>query len=171
MLILTTERLRLRWFNEEDAEFVCELLNTPGWLQMIGDRGVRTPEDARRWITERLVANYRAQGFGFWAVERLSDGELLGMCGLVKRDVLPDVDLGYAFVPRAWGQGYAREAAQACLRHAFAPLGLTTVLAITAPENDRSGHLLEAIGMSFVETTTLDPEMGLSKLYRWSAIA
>ncbi|HEY1089661.1 MAG TPA: GNAT family N-acetyltransferase [Burkholderiaceae bacterium] len=169
MHILSTERLHLRWFDEADGAFVCELLNEPSWLEMIGDRGVRTPEQASVWIRERLIGNYRAQGFGFWAVVRQSDGALLGMCGLVKRDELPEVDIGYAFVPRAWGQGYAREAAAACLRYARETLGLRTLLAITAPHNEASSRLLEAIGLRYIETRNLDEHIGESKLYRWDA--
>ena len=86
MLVLQTDRLRLRWFTLADAAFLLDLLNQPSWLAHIGDRGVRTLAEAEAWINDRLIANYHAQGFGFWAVERRADGVLVGMCGLIKRE-------------------------------------------------------------------------------------
>ena len=147
MHILDTERLRLRWFEPRDAAFVCGLLNEPSWLQHIGDRGVRTEAQAAAWIDDRLVASYRRQGFGFWAVERRTDGELVGMCGLTHRDGLAAPDVGFAFRPAHWGHGYAREAAAACLRHGHERLGMPLVLAITGPDNAASARVLTAIGM------------------------
>lgn len=148
MKVLQTERLLLRWFDERDAAFVLELVNEPSWIANIGDRNVRTLDDARAWIRDKLVSSYWLHGHGLWAVERRGDGELLGMCGLVQRDALPAADVGYAFVPRFWGQGYAREAAGASLRYAFDVLGKRRVLAIVTPENERSIRVLEAIGMA-----------------------
>ena len=169
MLVLQTDRLRLRWFTPADAAFVLDLLNQPSWLANIGDRGVRTLADAEAWIHDRLIANYHAQGFGFWAVERLDDGLLVGMCGLIKRDSLPDVDIGYAFPPQFWGQGYAREAAAACLQHARTALGMTRVLAITGPDNAASARLLEAIGLRQLETRVLEGETRLTRVFEWVA--
>ena len=108
--VLHTERLSLRCFDAQDAGFILALLNDPGWLRYIGDRGVRDEADAREWIASRLVETYQRLGFGFWAVQRQGSDELLGLCGLIKRDTLPDVDVGYAFLPAHRGQGYAREA-------------------------------------------------------------
>lgn len=169
MLILQTARLRLRWFTPADAGFVLDLLNQPSWIANIGDRSVSTLAEAEVWINERLIANYHALGFGFWAVERLADGQLVGMCGLIKRDSLPAVDIGYAFPPPYWGQGYAREAASACLHHAHEVLGLTRVLAITGPDNGPSARLLEAIGLRHVETRVLDGETRLTRVFEWVA--
>ncbi|CAN5151672.1 GNAT family N-acetyltransferase [soil metagenome] len=169
MLVLQTDRLRLRWFTPGDAAFLLDLLNQPSWLANIGDRGVRSPAEAEAWINERLIAHYRAQGFGFWAVERKADGVLVGMCGLTKRDGLPDVDIGYAFPPPFWGQGYAREAAAACLQHARTALGLRRVLAITGPDNAASARVLEAIGMRHVETRVLAGETRQTRVFEWAA--
>ncbi|MDI4634851.1 GNAT family N-acetyltransferase [Pelomonas sp. V22] len=174
MQVLSTERLRLRWFDADkpgDAEFILELLNEPSWLQNIGDRNVHSLDAARAFITDRLVGGYWFQGFGFWAVERLADGALLGMCGLIKRDSLPHVDVGYGFVPRAWGAGYAREAAAACLRYGHEVLGLNTILGITSPSNTASARVLEGIGLRHVETTVLDGETRETALFRWDAPA
>ena len=147
MEILRTPRLRLRHFVVEDAPWVLTLLNTPGWLTHIGDRGVRTDEQARDWVENRLIGNYHRQGHGFWAVERLEDGIVLGMCGLVHRPGLPQVDVGYALLPAFWGQGYAKEAAAACLAHGHGALGLARILAITSLGNAASARVLVAIGM------------------------
>lgn len=169
MLVLSTERLRLRWADAGDAAFMLALLNEPAWIANIGDRGVRTLEQAADWIEARLVMAYRSQGFGFWIVERADDGERLGLCGLTKRDSLPEIDVGYAFLPAFWGRGYAREAAAACLNHAREMLQLRRVLAITGPENAASRRVLEAIGMRFVEQRVLDGETRQTCVYAWDA--
>ena len=149
MLILETERLRLRWFNptDSDADFLRALLNDPGWLANIGERNVRTRRQARAWIAARHTATYGRLGFGFWAVERRSDGALMGMCGLIKRDTLMEADVGYALMPAFRGHGYAREAAAACVRYAQEVLGLAEVWGITGPANAASATVLQQIGL------------------------
>jgi RimJ/RimL family protein N-acetyltransferase len=147
MLILSTERLRLRWFRADDAPFLLRLVNDPDWLTNIGDRGVRDEAAALAYVRDRLVDGCWRLGFGFWLVERAGDGERLGMCGLTWRESLPAPDLGFAFLPQFRGQGYAREAARACLRYAAEVLELDTVLAITASHNERSQHLLRDLSM------------------------
>ena len=151
LIVLETERLRLRQFADSDAEFVLELLNEPSWLRFIGDRGVRTLDDARSYITNGPKAMYARHGFSLLVVERKTDGAALGMCGLIQRDSLDAPDIGYAFLPRAWGQGYAREAAAAVLAHGHSALALPRIHAITDPENTASIRLLEDLGMRFVE--------------------
>jgi len=165
MLVLETERLRLRWYAEADAPFILKLLNEPSWIANIGQRNVQTLDDARTWIRERLIGNYERQGFGFWAVERREDSALIGMCGLVKRDTLPHVDIGYAFLPAFWGHGYAREAAAACLDYARNTLGLRRVLAITGPDNASSARVLEAIGLTYEDTRVLEGEERLTRVF------
>jgi len=147
MLILETPRLRLRWFRPADAGFLCRLLNDPGWIANIGDRGVRTRAQAAHWIETRHIAVYGRLGFGFWAVERREDGRLVGMCGLIQRDSLPEADVGYALLPRYRGLGYAREAAAACVEYAHEVLGLAEVWGITGPDNHASAAVLSAIGL------------------------
>ena len=157
MLILETERLRLRWFNDSDidADFLRALLNDPGWLANIGERNVRTRRQARHWIATRHTATYGRLGFGFWAVERKSDGTLMGMCGLIKRDTLMEVDVGYALMPAFRGHGYASEAAAACVRYGQDVLGLAEVWGITGPTNAPSAAVLQQIGLKDSGVTRL----------------
>jgi RimJ/RimL family protein N-acetyltransferase len=157
MLILETERLRLRWFQPTatDADFLRALLNDPGWLANIGERHVRTRRQALAWIATRHTAPYGRMGFGFWAVERKADGRVMGMCGLVKRDSLMEVDVGYALMPDFRGQGYAREAAGACVRYALDVLGLPEVWGITGPDNAASAAVLQQAGLEDAGITRL----------------
>lgn len=148
-VILETERLVLREIDETDAAFMLELLNSPGFIQGIADRGVRTVEAARDYIAERVSASYRDNNFGMWGVIPRGESEPVGLAGLVKRDVLEHVDIGYAFLERAWGKGYAREAAAAVLAYAREQLGLTTIVAITNPDNSASQKVLTRIGLRY----------------------
>ena len=148
-LILTTSRLSLREFSLSDAPFIRTLLNTPGWLQFIGDRGVATNGDAEQYLTNGPIQSYAANGFGLWCVCLIDDGSAIGMCGLLKRETLEHVDLGFAMLPASHGMGYAREAAAATLSFAHERLGIVKVLAITSQSNARSIHLLEKIGFQF----------------------
>ena len=149
MPVLATERLDLRQLLEDDADFIHRLLNDPSWLRHIGDRGVRSVEDARRYIVDGPVAMYAKLGFGLFLVERRSDGVAMGLCGLLKRDSLDDVDIGFAFFPEFGGQGYALEAARATLDYGITQHGLRRIVAITAQENAASIRLLEKLGLSF----------------------
>ena len=115
MQVLKTERLVLRHLNAEDAPFILRLLNEPSWLQFIGDRGVRTLADAQRYIETGPIEMYGRLGFGLYHVRLAQSGEPIGMCGILKRESLKDVDLGFAFLPEFWGKGYAREASAAVL--------------------------------------------------------
>jgi [ribosomal protein S5]-alanine N-acetyltransferase len=149
MTPLATARLTLRAFTADDAAFIVELLNDPGWLRNIGDRKVRTQDDAREYLRKGAIAHAALHGFALGAVQRRSDGALIGMCGLIRRESLDDVDLGYAFLPAYRGQGYAREAAAAWLHIGFERFGLQRIVAITSVDNAASGRVLEAIGMHF----------------------
>ncbi len=168
MEILSTERLRLREFTPHDAEFILELVNDPDWHRHINDPGVRSVSQALEWMESRLFAPYKRLGHGFWAVERKSDGELLGMCGIFKRDSLPEVDLGYGFVARHRGQGYAREAAEACLAHGRDAMGLRVILAITSVDNEPSMKLLRSIGMREQGVEVLPGNEEPSRMFRWA---
>jgi RimJ/RimL family protein N-acetyltransferase len=162
---LQTPRLAIRPFTDGDAAFVVELLNDPDWLRFIGERNVRTPDDARTYLRDKIHAAQARHGFALWAVERRDDGAAIGMCGLVRREGLADVDLGYAFLPAARGQGFAREAASAVLARAFGPLRLQRVVAITSIDNAASGRVLEAVGMRFEQRLRLVGHDADSLLY------
>lgn len=149
VVVLETERLILREVEEADAPFILELLNSPGFLENIGDRGVRTVESAREYIVERVLGSYEKHGFGMWLAAQKSDGAPVGLAGLVKRDGLDMPDVGYAFAPRAWGQGYAKEAAGAVLAHAQGAMGIPQLAAITTPTNYASMAVLRKIGFLY----------------------
>jgi RimJ/RimL family protein N-acetyltransferase len=146
---LQTARLSLRHFNRADAPFVFELLNEPSWLQYIGDKGIKTLGDAERYIEEGPVAMYERLGFGLYLVELTKGGDSVGMCGLIKRDTLETVDLGFAFLSRFWGYGYAYESATAVMAYAKMTLGIGRLLAITVPNNEASSKLLRKLGFTF----------------------
>ncbi len=146
---LHTARLTLRAFTFDDAPFIVELLNDAGWLRNIGDRHVRTEDDAREYLRNGAIAHAARHGFALGAVERRSGGTPIGMCGLIRREGLDDVDLGYALLPAYRGRGYAREAAAAWLAAGFERFGLQRIVAITCVDNAASGQVLEAVGMRF----------------------
>ncbi len=149
MSVIETERLVLRRLTLHDAPFILELLNDPAFLLYIGDKGVRTQADACRYIETGPMASYDRHGFGLLRVELKDSGEPIGMCGLLKRDYLPDVDVGFALLPAHRAKGYTLEAASAVLAHARDALGLERVLAITSPDNVASIGLLERLGFRF----------------------
>jgi RimJ/RimL family protein N-acetyltransferase len=157
--VLSTPRLFFTRFIPDDAPFVVRLVTDPDWIRYIGDRGVRTEDDARAYLERGPIAMYARHGFGLWRVARREDGVPVGMCGLIKRDTLPDVDVGFAFLPEYRGQGYAAEAAAATLALAAERYGLRRVVAIASPDNERSLRLLEKLGMTSEGTTpNADPE-------------
>ncbi|WP_303312041.1 GNAT family N-acetyltransferase [Hymenobacter sp. BT730] len=158
MLILETERLTLHEFSTGNAAFLLELMNTPGWLQFIGDRNIRSLADARHYLETVLIPSYEQHGFGFYSTRLKSTGTPIGICGLVKRAMLSETDIGFAFLPAYMGQGYAFEAATAVAHFALNSLRLPLLLAITEPENERSIRLLEKIGLHFEQSIHLADE-------------
>jgi RimJ/RimL family protein N-acetyltransferase len=164
--VLETERLRIRHFGLDDAPFVLELINDPDWHRFIGDRGIRTLEGARGYVEKNLMGLYERLGFGLDLVE-LKDGTPVGMCGLIKRETLEHVDLGFAFMPSWRGKGYAYESALAVRDYATGELGLERLVAITSPDNDASGKLLVRLGFEYRETIPFGTEGDVSKLYAY----
>lgn len=155
MLIVETARLYIRRFILDDAPFVLKLLNSPTWLTFIGDRKIRTLEDARNYIINGPIASYDRNGFGLYLVA-LKEGDIpIGMSGLVKRDGLEDVDVGFALHPDYEGQGYAYEAATAVMDYGFHTLQLPRIVAITTEENKHSIALLQRIGLHHEKTIHL----------------
>lgn len=154
----------MRLLCPDDAEFMRELLNEPSFLQHIGDRGVRTVEEARHYIRTGPMASYEQFDFGLYLVESKPGGEPMGICGLLKRKALKDVDLGFAFLPRFWSKGYAFESAAAVLAHARSVLGMKRIVAIVSPGNVASIVLLEKLGFRYESLTRLSddaPEVNL----------
>ena len=171
MLMLDTPRLLIRPLEAGDAPFILQLLNEPSWLKNIGDKGVRSIADAEHYIRtgpSQMLATY---GFGSRLLRLKASGEAIGMCGLIKRDSLPEPDLGFALLPAFWGQGYAREAAEATLTDGTERLGIRRVLAICNPDNLASSKLLEALGFVLQGSHQITPEAQLLKLYARDAKA
>ena len=162
---LETPRLTLRRLEYDDASFIVRLLNERSFIENIGDRGVRSIEDAHRYLREGPMAMYEKYGFGLWHVARKVDGVAAGMCGLLKRDNLPDVDIGYAFLPEYWGFGFASEAAEATMRHGAGKFGLKRVIAVVSPGNDASIRLLEKLGMRHERMFAMRPDEPEVRLY------
>jgi ribosomal-protein-alanine N-acetyltransferase len=168
MKVLDTERLGLRWLSAEDAAFMLELVNDPAWLRFIGDRGVRTLEDARDYIRNGPVAMYHRVGFGLYLVELKQSRTPIGICGLIERVGLEDIDIGFAFLPAFCGQGYAYESAAAIMGYARDTVGLNRVVAITAPDNQRSIRLLKKLGLSFENMLRLGEDQSEVMLFAWN---
>ena len=167
-MVLETERLGLRHLEARDAAFILELVNDPDWLRFIGDRNVRSEQDARAYLEKGPMALYARLGFGLYLVA-LRDGTPIGMCGLIKRDSLADVDIGFAFLPRFRGQGYAYESAVAARDYGTEVLGLARIVAITDPGNHASSKLLERLGFRYEATIPHDLGGEVSRLYGFSA--
>ncbi|MFU2028310.1 alanine acetyltransferase [Bacillus wiedmannii] len=151
MIVLETERLVLRWFDIKDAPFILELVNDPAWIQFIGDKRIKNLDDAKKYILNGPVDMYNKIGFGLYLVERKEDLTPLGMCGLIKRDSLEDVDIGFAFLEKFRSNGYGFESASAVIEYGVQKLGLKRIVAITTIDNINSGKLLEKIGFQFEE--------------------
>lgn len=158
-VVIETERLCLREMQERDAQFIVALLNDPDFLRFVGDRGVRDLADAQPYI-ERIRAAYQRDGFGLWISERKRDGEQVGMCGLIRREGLPDIDIGFATLPAFRKSGYTAEAAGATVEFARSVIGLSRLVAITTHDNRASIGLLEKLGLRFEKAMRLpgDPE-------------
>ena len=166
---LRTKRLTLRELNPDDASFMLALLNDADFIRNIADRGVRTLEQARQYIIDGAMRSYREHGFGLWAV--VPDGMdcCVGICGLIRRENLDDVDIGYGFLADARGKGYALEASRACMEYARDQLGLRRIVAITSQDNPPSARLLEKIGLRFERLIRLTDDAEELRLYAWDA--
>ncbi|EJQ54341.1 hypothetical protein IEI_01550 [Bacillus wiedmannii] len=151
MIVLETERLVLRWFDIKDAPFILELVNDPAWIQFIGDKRIKNLDDAKKYILNGPVDMYNKMGFGLYLVERKEDFTPLGMCGLIKRDSLEDVDIGFAFLEKFRSKGYGFESASAVIDYGVQDLGMKRIVAITTIDNINSEKLLEKVGLQFEE--------------------
>ncbi|HET6854963.1 MAG TPA: GNAT family N-acetyltransferase [Pyrinomonadaceae bacterium] len=165
MTVLGTERLILREFTVEDAEFILALLNEPSFLRYIGDKKVRELEDAGQYILNGPVASYERNAFGLYLVELRESHTPMGMCGLIQREELPDPDIGFAFLPEFWNKGFAFEAATAVLQDARERLRLERILAITSLDNEASIGLLQRLGFTFEREIKLAADREPVKLF------
>ena len=165
MKIFETERTTLREVCADDAEFILDLLNQPSFIKYIGDRNVRSVAGAVEYIESRFASSYRQFGFGMWAVELKETETPIGICGFVKRDSLPDADIGFAFLPQFEKKGYAFESAAAAMKYGRDVLGLKRVLAITSQDNESSGRLLEKLNFKFESLIILLPDAEELKLF------
>lgn len=163
---LETERLQLREFTLADAPYMLRQLNEPSFIENIADRGVRDLAQAAAYLENGPIASYRSHGFGFWAVVEKQTGSVIGMCGLIKRDNLPEPDLGYALLPEYSGQGLAFEACQASLAAASRDFALTGLLAIVNPGNTPSRRLLEKLGFGHQQMRAMRPDEPELCVYR-----
>lgn len=163
--LLDTPRLIHRRLSAEDANFILELLNDPSWLQFIGDFGIRTLEEARNYILKGPVEMYGRLGFGLYLTVLKEGNVPIGICGLIKRDALEDVDIGFAFLPGFGGRGYAYESASAVMQYGKQVLGLKRIVAITSPDNLRSARLLEKLGLRFERMIKFSPEAQELRLF------
>lgn len=154
-VVIETSRLQMRRFAYTDAAFFVRLLNDPDWIRYIGDRDVHNEGQACVYMAKSYMAQYEKMGFGLYLVQLKGDATPIGMCGLIKRDGLDDVDIGFAFLPEFRGKGYALEAAEATIVYARDTLKMKRVVAIATPNNAASIALLRKIGLRFDATTHL----------------
>ncbi len=165
MNVLETERLVLRELCADDAVFILQLVNEPSWLRFIGDKGIKTLEAARNYILKGPVEMCGRLGFGLWLVELKEGGIPVGICGLIKRESLEDIDIGFAFLPAYWRRGHALEAASAAMSYGKKALRLKRIVAVMSPDNYASDRLLEKLGFRFERMVRLSSGAPEIKLY------
>jgi RimJ/RimL family protein N-acetyltransferase len=154
--VIETERLILSHLHTDDSEFIFHLLNTPTWLKFIGDRGIKNLEDAKNYILNGPVKSYIDNGFGLFITKLKKENIPIGICGLIKRDTLADIDIGFAFLPEFTGKGLGYEAAAATLQFGRDQLRLKRIVAITVKENIISINLLKKIGLQLEKTMRME---------------
>jgi len=162
--VLATERLKLTEWELTDASFIHKLVNTEEWIENIGDRNIHNLDDARAYI-KKLRLPYGSYGYGFYALRLLESNEIIGLCGIIKRMGLDDPDLGFALMPEHVGNGYVTEMSTAFLKHAFVKLGLSRVVSITTPSNQKSISILEKLGMKYEKEVQLPNDPEVLRLY------
>ena len=153
--MITTERLYLKPTSIEDSSFLFELMNSEKWLLNIGDRHIKSPEDASAIVTQRIAPQFERLGYGCHTVVNRETGEKMGTCGIYERPGLDIPDIGFAFLPPYEGKGYGTESATAILKDAMENFGLKKVCAITLESNIPSQKLLTKLGLSYSRMVTL----------------
>lgn len=165
MIVLETERLILRHATVDDAPFMFQLLNDPSWIKFIGDRNIKTIEDAKNYTQKNIIQSYEKNGFGLFLTELKKDNTPIGLCGLVNRPQIEDIDIGFAFMPNFKGKGYGYESASAVMEYARKEVGLKKIAAITVKENIRSIALIEKLGLHHEKTFAFDGGSDIVELY------
>ncbi len=165
MTVLETERLYLRPLSFDEAPFILRLLNEPSFLENIGDKQVRTLDDANAYLMTGPMNSHEKYGFGLDCVELKKSGKPIGICGVLKRPTLEDVDIGYAFLPEFWSKGYAREAVSAVLADTKEKFNWPRIAAIVNTDNKKSIRLLEGLGFRYKKMLCLPQENKKVKLY------
>jgi [ribosomal protein S5]-alanine N-acetyltransferase len=162
---IRTKRLTLSKFTINDAPFFCDLVNDPDWIKHIGDRNIKTNKDAEEYLKKNIIPSYKKDGFGFYVVRLTEENTPIGMCGLIKRDWMDYVEIGYAFLTQFRGKGYAIESSIATKKHAKTTLKISTLAAITDLDNEKSGNLLNRLGFKFSKLISYPGEDKKCKLY------
>jgi RimJ/RimL family protein N-acetyltransferase len=165
VVVLETDRLVLRRLTVDDSPFILRLLNEPSFLEHIGDRGVRDLVDAKQYLLSGPIASYERHGFGLFLAQVKPAHAPIGICGLLRRDALDDVDLGFAFVPESWAKGYAFESASAMLQYAHDTHHLKRLVAITSQDNVASISLLVKLGFYFDRMVLMPGDKAEVKLF------
>jgi len=164
-MIFETDRLIIRKMTLTDAPFLLKLLNDPTWIQFIGDRNVNTIKDAENYIKEKMIASYQKNGFGFYVLATKDKNTSVGTTGLIDREGMKHIEVGFALLQEFTGKGYAFEATKAMLDFAHKTLKINPIVAITDLENIRSGKLLEQLGFRFDKNIQLPSFEKPSKLF------
>ena len=165
MTVLETERLLLSRLSYDDCDLVVELLNEPSFQRFIGDKEVRSRDDARKYLRKGPIGSYERHGFGMFLVRNKSDNAPMGMCGLVKREEFDAPDVGFAFLRRVWANGYAVESAIAVLEYGKNVLQLPRIIAMVDPENEASIRLVEKLGLTFAGMVRMPGETDEINMY------
>ena len=165
MIVLETERLILRHATLDDAPFMFQLLNDPSWIKFIGDRNIKTIVDAKNYTEKNIIQSYEKNGFGLFLTELKKDNTPIGLCGLVNRSQIEDIDIGFAFMPNFKGKGYGYESAAAVMEYARKKIGLKKIVAITVKENVHSIALIKKLGLHYEKTFAFDGSSDIVELY------
>jgi RimJ/RimL family protein N-acetyltransferase len=168
-VVLETKRLQLRRLTTGDAAFLIDVFNDPAFVRFVGDRNIRTLDQAREFIEQGPFESYRRHGFGHYVSSLKSDGTPIGICGFVKREALDDVDIGFSLLPEFRAQGYAFEAASALMEYGAGTLGLQRIVAIASPQNAPSIRLLQKLGLRFERMVKLTGEGETLSLFGWNS--
>lgn len=158
MTILSTDRLLISEITLDDAAFILKLMNDKDWIKNIGDRGIRTIEDAEEYIRTRFLKTYTESDLGFYGLVLKNSRQIIGVAGLIDRDGIDHVDIGYGILPEYRGKGYAFEATKAVYDYGYNELKLKKIVAIVNPENPSSINLLSKLGLEFEKMVRLPDE-------------